>query len=710
MPENRADDLGKIRCSLRGRVVAGSWQTCVLTYTAGFAGIDDTGSLKVVMRYATDAGKPQFDDPAAPNYTTAVASNGAHLQLRYDLKDHTRPWGKTIHIKVLQGYLRKGDRITLNIGDQSEGSPGWRMQTFREETFELRTLVDRYATYVYEPLPKSPTFRIVAGDPVRLVAVAPTLVQPGKRFDIRWRLEDIWGNPVGRSRKEKHKGFNEVGAYTVTINDPDTGLSAETNPIVIRDGDEPGRYWADLHGQSEETIGTNTIDDYFKFARDIAFVDSCAHQGNDFQITDEFWQTIQETTRKYNQPGKFVTFPGWEWSGNTGLGGDRNILFKEEGGLISRSSRALVDDDESTAPCSDDVEELFDRLENERDVMLIAHVGGRYADLNRHRERLEPAVEVHSAWGTFEWMLEDAFRLGYRVAIVANSDGHKGRPGASWPGASTFGSYGGLTCILADRLDRDAVWDAYQSRRVYATTGARIHCDFATTNGDMMGSVIEAARKTLPTFRGMVHGTGALERVELRNGMRVLQTLHSQRSQSPLAAPSGTRLKILWQGAEVRGRGRQVCWDGGLQITGNRIVDFQPINFHNPEQPCEQTGVDELEWKSLTTGGVAGVIVTLAEPGKGRLSVTTPEKSFKASIKQLAADGVAFDLGGVGKRISAYRLPTVPASRSLEFDYQPKWSDLKHGDNPIYIHVVLEDGHMAWTSPIYLVCGSTRKK
>ena len=38
-----SDDLGKVACTLRGSVIAGSWQTCVLKYTAGFAGIDDTG-------------------------------------------------------------------------------------------------------------------------------------------------------------------------------------------------------------------------------------------------------------------------------------------------------------------------------------------------------------------------------------------------------------------------------------------------------------------------------------------------------------------------------------------------------------------------------------------------------------------------------------------------------------------------------------------
>ena len=196
MPPFASDDLGKVTCSLRGSVVAGSWQTCVLTYTAGFAGIDDTGSIKIVCRYATDSGSPQFDEPSAPNYVTAVASNGAHLALRYDLKDNRRPWGKTIHIKVVQGYLKKGETITVTLGDASGGSPGWRQQTFCEDTFELKVLVDRYATYVYEELRRSPTYRIVPGEPMNLVAIAPSLAKPKRKIPVRVKCEDVWGNPV----------------------------------------------------------------------------------------------------------------------------------------------------------------------------------------------------------------------------------------------------------------------------------------------------------------------------------------------------------------------------------------------------------------------------------------------------------------------------------------------------------------------------------
>ena len=57
-----------------GRFEAGSFQSFTLTYTAGTFGIDDTGSLKIVHRFASDMGRPQFDDPAAPNYITVEAT------------------------------------------------------------------------------------------------------------------------------------------------------------------------------------------------------------------------------------------------------------------------------------------------------------------------------------------------------------------------------------------------------------------------------------------------------------------------------------------------------------------------------------------------------------------------------------------------------------------------------------------------------------
>ena len=52
---------------------------------------------------------------------------------------------------------------------------------------------------------------------------------------------------------------------------------------------------------------------------------------NDFHITKETWDGIQDTSAKFNLPGRFVAFPGYEWSATTGRGGDHNVIYLEEG-------------------------------------------------------------------------------------------------------------------------------------------------------------------------------------------------------------------------------------------------------------------------------------------------------------------------------------------------------------------------------------------
>src|SRR5262249_58015867 len=104
-------------------------------------------------------------------------------------------------------------------------------------------------------------------------------------------------------------------------------------------------------------------------------------------------------------------------------------------------------------------------LEGE-DAVVIAHVGGRYADIKyAHDGRLERAVEVHSSWGTFEWLLHDAFDMGFRVGVVCHSDDHKGRQGATRPGASTFGAIGGATLCLLPEPPPHAPFSGARQRR-----------------------------------------------------------------------------------------------------------------------------------------------------------------------------------------------------------------------------------------------------
>ena len=61
--------MGSATIDPTGCFEAGSFRSFTLTYSAGYFGIDDTGSIKIVHRFASDMGKPRFDDRGALRQT-----------------------------------------------------------------------------------------------------------------------------------------------------------------------------------------------------------------------------------------------------------------------------------------------------------------------------------------------------------------------------------------------------------------------------------------------------------------------------------------------------------------------------------------------------------------------------------------------------------------------------------------------------------------
>ncbi len=690
--------IGKASININQPVEAGSFQKIVYTFETGHA-IDDSGSIKIVFRYAGDFGTPQFDKPAEAAFCSVSTDADCRIEPRWDPKGHTRPWGKALYLKVMGGFLNSGDKVNVTFGDTSQGAPGWRVQTFCEGTFEFKTLVDPFATYQFRELTESPTMKIIPGKAVKAVCVAPSQVRRDVEFTSYLRLEDRWGNAVDKATPYSQPGFKECGIYTVECTDKKSGLKAVSNPVkIINAPPALSHWWAEFHGQSEETIGSNSIEDYFNYARDCSKVDIAAHQGNDFQITDEFWDRVNQTTKKYYDPGKFVTFPGYEWSGNTPLGGDRNIYHKEEGGPVYRSSHELLPDEYSKYPPAPTANNLFTRLKPS-ESFAFAHVGGRYADVTMHTDDIEVAMEIHSAWGTFEWLVDDALKQGHRIGICANSDGHKGRPGASYPGASTFGSYGGLTCVLAEKLDRDSVFAAMKARHFYATTGNRLLLDVEIVTADgqkaIMGDVLETNTES-SELNVKINSTAPIDYVEIRNGLEIIKTIRPY-SESDL----GNKIKIVWSGAEVKGRDRKAAWDGTLKVPGNKIKSFTPVNFWNSDSQPKLIGQDELSWKSITTGGITGVIVELENPDSGELQIRTNQIDCDVKLSATGLKPLVYDAGGLMKILEIYRLPQETDTK-CEFNFSSPLGNLKNGDNPIYIKVMQQDGHIAWSSPVYL--------
>jgi hypothetical protein len=748
--EYRPELMGSARLEPSGAFEAGSYQSFTLVYTAGTFGLDDTGSIKIGFRFATDFGPIQFDDPKSPGYTTVEASNGAALECRWEFKRNIRPWSRSLYIGVSKHFLKPGDTITIRFGDRRQGSPGIRLQTYCEDEFQFRVFADAIATYDYVALPEEcqPRISIVPGEPAEWLAILPTMVRARTPFRLVLRANDKWGNATDRMEgtyrlvaRGRVAGLPETircrkgefgavidglsasapGDASITVLRDDGTELASSNPLRATATDaELVHFWGDTHGQSNETLGTNSARAYFEYGRDKAFVDVIGHQGNDFQITGRFWKELNALSAEFDQPGRFVCIPGYEWSANTAVGGDRNVHYRHEGETIHRSSHAQIADAADIVDEQSDARtarELFTKLRG-KDCVVMAHVGGRYADiLYAHDAKLETAVEVHSAWGTFEWILWDAFEKNYRVGVVCNSDGHKGRPGADFPGASFFGATGGLTCFLAPRLDRDAIFESMRRRRHYGTTGARMlitveartaspatlyHRDPAVFTDPaseqartlIMGDIARVADDAVELGIEVI-GTAPIERLDIFDGRKLIETVRTYS-----AADLGRRIRVVYEGAEYRGRARTTVWDGEVRVAGNAIASSGVINNWNLDRGIQRQDKSHIAFKAVTTGNFGALDMTLDDRDGGTLSVVTMPLKADVKIADIGFDDRVLEAGGLERQVRLYRLPDDLTEKRTTVRRTVKI--VGSGDARLFVRVTQLDGHRAWTSPIYL--------
>ena len=158
-----------------------------------------------------------------------------------------------------------------------------------------------------------------------------------------------------------------------------------------------------------------------------------------------------------NEDGRLVCYPGVEWCGTAGVGGDHNVVFLAEDTTLARSLEWHVGMASSApVPQTWPITQLYAAYDKDPDsYLLIPHVGGRRAILDWHH----PAVRAidRSAFRPGEptpgssrmrWL------AGSRLGASAASDEHRGRPGGGAPGANIFGGHGGLTGVLASELTR----------------------------------------------------------------------------------------------------------------------------------------------------------------------------------------------------------------------------------------------------------------
>ena len=184
-------------------------------------------------------------------------------------------------------------------------------------------------------------------------------------------------------------------------------------------------------------------------------------------------------------------------------------------------------------------------------------------------------------------------------------------------------------------------------------------------------------------------------RLEIRNGLKLLETWRPYEE-----AALGRRIRVIWEGSEYRGRGRQTIWDGSCMLGGNSFERIAPINMWNLDKTIEQTGSGALSWTALTTGGFGGFDAWLADPQAGTLRIDTALVKCEIAVADIGREDLVFDAGGIRRRIRVFRLPDDNDHRRVELSRRIKLDTT--GDNALYVCLTQEDGHLIWSSPIYV--------
>lgn len=714
-------DIGIVSLEPRTPVAVGTLGTWVFRYVAGPYGVDDGGALKFLLPIPSDRGVPQFTDSRAAEYVTVSNSGSATVSPRWVTKAHNRPWVKGIQVDVSNGALAPGDIVELVWGDPVGGGPGASMQSYVEEASPVRVMVDAFATNVYVDVPGEVTLDVVPGPAATLVATAKSSPRDQSSLRVAIRAVDRYGNVatgyVGSVEVSLDGGTvavidfaaGDAGVRSVTasapagdsvvrfdVTDAANGFAARTNPSR-RDESDTHVYWGDTQGQTGETVGAGTLTQFFEYARDAAGLDFVTHSANDFQVTNDAYAESLRMVDEYTTDGRFVSFGGFEWSGNTPVGGDHNVLYADTARApLLRSSHALLDDHSDLDTDRRTITEVYDTFTSENiDALTVCHVGGRRALPSMIDTRFTPVLEVTSVHGWFEWFALDVIRAGKDIGLVAASDDHSGRPGGSYPSLPVFGVRSGLAAVRATDLSRRAIMDGMRSRNTYATTGERILLD-VTAGERRMGDIWSDTHA--PTVTVTASTTAPIETIDVLDADGVLA------SWRPVLPLSDRRLRVSWRGALSRDRGRVQNWTGRLAVTGASITSADTWAFDHPDQGITGRDSQSVSWVSSTNGDLDGIILDL-DSRPGTLAFTAGGVELNVDLSELGDTPLEFAVeAGVDRAVTVEWLPVddAPLDTAVSFDQLP----FHPGRNVYLVRVTQADGHRAWASPLYVYSAS----
>ncbi len=130
-----------------------------------------------------------------------------------------------------------------------------------------------------------------------------------------------------------------------------------------------------------------------------------------------------------------------------------------------------------------------------------------------------------------------------------------------------------------------------------------------------------------------VAGSAPIERLDIFNGPDLIETVRTYDAKD-LAG----RVRLVYTGAEYRGRARTTVWDGSLALGGTTLTDARMFNNWNLDRGIRSRTADGLAWKAVTTGNFGGIDLWLANGDAGTISFETPHCRGEREIAALGVE------------------------------------------------------------------------
>jgi len=491
-------------------------------------------------------------------------------------------------------------------------------------------------------------------------------------------------------------------------------------------------YWGDLHnhnsvglfhyskGSLERTIEiARSHLDFFAFTghahwHDMPTMPDDGHLKwqEGFDHHTKMWPRTKQFIAEANEDGEFVAFLGYEW--HSAEYGDRSVLFKDDEGDLVHADR---------------IEELVAYARESGALLVPHHIGyksglpGRGANWDAIDDTVMPLLELFSEHGGHErdrgpWpyirhtngprttrnTLQYGLALGKKLGVICSTDDHFGYPGA----------YGeGLAAVYAQQKTRASIWDALWARRTYGVTGDRIELMF-TINGAPMGSILPQVETR--QIEVSARGWDDVAMIEVLKNNKVIHRHfpedHADLS-DPFAGPAKCRVEFGWGPWKALGIPRTVDWRMQVRVDGARLRTYMPCFQSGPmdeerrNKVLEFTG-DRCTWQSYTCrersfAETPTNAVVLEIEGESdavlNLGLESPvEKSFRYKLGDLARSSeIEFTGDFPCESFLVHRL--VPeAMYTAQFGFV----DTGSSDDFYYVRVTQANGHMAWSSPIWI--------